>query len=229
MRTPDVAELREEPRVNAALDTDSDNVTVSGRPFAPAAVVAPAIPEKATVVAMILGLLLLAWTVGKQFLVFLRGMVHHDPLKNPRRRQIHALLKRTGMAHLNEIQRATKIPLGSLHYHMTILHRANLVASVRRSGYRVYFLPSREFCREEVQHLALLADPTRRLIAEALANCTPLSQRDLQERLGASRSSISRQLAFLEKEGCVEHQGDRNRLYHATPLVRRWLANRRAS
>lgn len=215
-----------EPRVQGDFDSNSNNVTVNGHPFLQAT--APTVPQDATMLAKILGALVVLWGIAKMLLVYILGLVARDPLHNKRRREIHDHLRETGMSHVREISRATGIPLGSLHYHLNLLCRARCVVSVRRENYRVYFLPSKEFCSEDIRRLALLADPTRRSLAEALVHCAPLSQRDLCACLGASQPSVSRHLSKLEAEGLIERRGERSATYHVDGLLLRWLARKRS-
>ena len=75
--------------------------------------------------------------------------------------------------------------------------------------------------------LAVLADPTRRAVLEALRR-KPLSVGDLAERLPVSRPAVSQHLKALAAAGLVRHeaQGTR-RLYEVDPAglaaLRAWL------
>lgn len=230
VQTPRLNPTTEEPRIQGGLQSDSDNVTINGRPLIAAAAPISNFPEEVTLVAKILGALLVVWAVGKYALFFVTGMVARDPLKNARRQKIHDFLRHAGMSHLREIQRATGIPLGSLDYHLNILRQGRLITSVESGGYRVYALLSAEFCPDDMERLALLANPTRREIAHALVDHEPLTQRDLRETLGlATRSSISRHLAKLEEAGLVERQGAWRSEFRPSDLLRRWLAHKSRS
>lgn len=210
-----------EPVVEAQIEGEANGTTVNGQ----ALVTPPAstLSEEVTLLSKIVGALLIAWAIAKKHLVFLPRLLARDPLKNKRRQKLHSFLQAQGMAHVREIQRATGIPIGSLVYHLRVLRRAGYLASIRRAGYKVYFATSPDLTVENMRQLALLADPTRRNISEALVRSEPMSQGALAERLDLTLASISRQLSTLVDAGLVERQGARNSEYRPTPLLRQWV------
>ncbi|MFB6139767.1 MAG: helix-turn-helix transcriptional regulator [Halosimplex sp.] len=68
---------------------------------------------------------------------------------------------------------------------------------------------------DPVEQVAFLArSETRVRVLERLHDCGPASQRDLRDRVDASRSTLSRALAALEERGWVEQSGG---AYELTP------------
>lgn len=215
--------LMPRPAVLANFQSQADTVTLDGQAVALPA--QPPVPEEVTMLARVLGLLVLAWTVGRKFLFGVVALLVRDPLTHDRRRQIHRFVEEAGMAYLRQIHRATGIPLGSLAYHVRVLRKAGLLASIRRAGYTVYFATSPDVCQEEMERLALLAEPTRREIAEVLVEEAPLSQKVLARRLEVTQATISRQLAQLTKAGLVEARGKLNIEYRPADILRDWIGN----
>ncbi len=219
----------DEPLVDGEVHGDPRHVSINGTPVLSATTRTAPPPvslEEATLIAKILGGLLIAWGVARTALPLVVGMVAKKPLKHPRRREVFTFLKATGMAHLSELSRATGIPRGSLEYHLMILRQARLVSHIHLDGYHVYFLSTSDFCRDELMRLALLTDPNRRRICEILVAEAAVSQNELVQRLGIAKSSVSRQLTRLVRSGLVERQGSRNARYHGSDLLLRWLTRK---
>ena len=181
------------------------------------------------VVSTLLGVLILVWGAARRVVLVALALVIKDPLRNARRQEIIRFLDASGMSHVREIQRATRIPLGTLGYHLRVLAQAGHVTSVEQFGYRVYFPGTTRAAAPELERLALLAHPTRLGIALALRDHETLSQGELARRLALTAGSASRQLRRLVAAGLIERHGGRNIRYHASPLLRDWLARQSSS
>lgn len=216
-------EVLPEPVVHATFESDSRQVAVNGEILSTTSSTPGA--EEVTFLAKILGLVLLAWSVLKKGAFFLLGLLTDEVLDHPRREKIHAYLQQEGMAYLRQIQRATGMPLGSASYHLEIMREAGTVCSVRRNGYKIYFIPSERFSREEMERLALLVDPTRGQVARELAQDAPLSQREIADRVDISIGSVSMQLKKLVEDGLVRREGQRNSRYRPSSLLCSWLGS----
>lgn len=213
----------DEPETQATIDSEADNVSVAGEPMQVASS-APAIPEEVTFWGKVLGLLMLAVSVGKKLFGFIAPLVIDNPLGNDRRKRIFAFLKEAGMAHRREIHRATGIPNASLKHHLDILREHNLIVEVKENGYTVYFPTSGDLAYEDMEKLAYLADPSRRSIAEKLAEWGKGTQGDLTDGLGLSQSQVSRHLSKLVDAALVHKVEGRPQRYSPSELLRRWVA-----
>lgn len=213
----------DEPETNAEIESDAEEIYVNGAQLE----VSSPPPEEVTLIAKILGAVLLAWGVLKHLLLSVVVSLVKNPLDHDRRREIYDHLREEGMSHHREIHRATGIPVGSLSYHLRVLRKAGLVASVRRSGYKVYFPLSDERDIQEMRRLALLANPTRERIAETLVHKGDQTQSSLQDELGLAQSSISQQLDKLLDAGLIDrHEEHNRRRYRADRFLRVWVQER---
>lgn len=209
------------PTIGTTLSSDAERIDVEGQTLKAAD--GTSLSEGASLVAQILGALLVAWSVGRKFLFLAVGLFIEDPLDSDRREEIYRVLQTRGMAHQSEIQDTTDIPRGSLQYHLEILRDSGLVTSFERAGQTVYFPLSPTFSREEMKRLALLTQPTRRQIAHLLVGRGPSRQADIADELDVTQATVSRQLAKLAEAGLVVRNGDRNARYEASPLLEAWL------
>lgn len=216
-------ELLDDPDVDAQFEGEAEEVSVDGETlFASSS----GIPEEVSLWGRILGLLLFAWTAGRKLLFFALGLFVGDPLDNDRRRRIYDLVHTRGMAYLSEIQETTDIPLGSVSYHLRILEEENLLTKVKRKGYVVYYPHSLDLSPDEMERLALLANGTRRKVAETIVDAGTTSQERLSEELDKDQSWISRVLSELEEADLVRREGDWRIRYAPSSLLRRWSSAR---
>lgn len=211
-----------DPPVDAAFEGDADNVTLNGEPVQVPANGSPPI-EDITFWSRVLGLILLVASVGKKLVGFLAPLVIDNPLGNDRRREIFEFLKDAGMAHVREVHRATGIAKTSLIHHLRVLREHNLVIEVEENGFKVYFPTSTDLSPEQRQKLALLADPSRRSIAERLVQQGPHTQEALVEEVGLSRGQVSRQLSKLASASLVAETEAWPRRYEPSQLLQRWI------
>lgn len=211
----------EEPTIQAEFQGDADEVQVNGRSVEVPA--SPTVPDEVTLVSQLLGAFLLVWTLVKKVGPFAVALFNGNPLENRKRRRIFDLVKAQGMAYLREVERETGYPAATTAHHLSVLEKTGLLASIEHSRYRVFFIPSADFCRDEMERLAALADPTRRKLSQVIVEEGATTQTELAEQLGVHRSTVSRHLATLEEEGLVEHHGERDRRYEPRLLLRQWL------
>jgi len=87
-------------------------------------------------------------------------------------------------------------------------YKATLVASLKER------LPSDEVLGELTRLFALLADPTRLRIVDALTSGEELCACDLSHALGISLSAMSDQLRTLREAGIVAHRDDGRMAYY---------------
>lgn len=210
------------PRVASTFEAEADNVTVAGEPLDTVSS-SPAIPEEVTFWGKVLGLLMLVVSVGKKLFGFVAPLLVRDPLDNDRRQRIFSFLQDVGMAHVREIHRATGYQMPSLRYHLRVLRSHDLVARVEQNGYTVFFPLSEDLCAEEREKLALLADSSRRSIAETLVQAGEATQDELIEAVGLSQPQVSRHVSRLVDGSLVEQGDGWPRGYRPTELLQRWV------
>lgn len=212
--------LSEDPLTKARLSGDAGTVTVNG---AVIRVLAPPAPSTLTLVEIAMGAILVAWSLVRWLFAVVVGLRVANPLENAKRRGVYDEVVRVRLIHLRALQRATGLRVGTLAYHLAVLRRAGLLATVTLAGYRVYYVPRRDVPRDVMERVALLAEPTRRRIAEVVVARHGASQRDLGDALGLTLASISRQLSKMESAGLVERRGLRNSQYFPSALLRDWM------
>lgn len=210
------------PEIRGDVWGEAQGASVDGEPLAVANEGPPA-PD-ISLIGQVLGVLLLVWSVAKKIGTVAVPLLNRDPLTHDRRKRIHDFLDKTEMAHLRQIQRALGIPIGSLTHHLDVLEDEGLVVSVRRAGHRVFFLAEDTDSRDELERVALLADPTRRSVAELLRERGSLSQKELSEAVGVTQGTISRHLSKLHEAGLVQIVENGPNAYGPTQLLRRWLS-----
>ena len=102
--------------------------------------------------------------------------------------------------HLREIGRKCDVPLGTALYHLDRLETEGLI-TVRRDGrYKRYF-PANGLGRKEKDLLSAFRHAVPRRIGAALLDTPAMTQRELCERIGVSRSTLSFHVnSLIEKE-----------------------------
>lgn len=213
-----------EPESEMQVNSEDAEVKVDGEHLGlESAMEVTSYQTEATLIAKLMGTLFIVWVLVRSGPVLMGALVTREPFANRRRREIRDVVLRKGMVHVRGLQRITGISLGTLVYHLGILQRHGLIQSVSRSGYKVYFVPSPEFSRSEMERLSLLADPTRRSICDTLVRVGESSQSELAVLLRRSHSQAAKQLMVLEDCGIVDRKGRRNIRYSLSELTRRWL------
>ena len=217
--TPIVAE--DDSRTRGELSGDASSLRAGAR-------VAQAPPRAAAplgVAAGLAGLAVLAWLAARAALPLYSRIPRARVLANPNRARIYArLLERPGET-VPDLVRATGLAPVVVRHHLRILERHALVTrradGRRRRYHRLDAAPS----PQDVLRRSVLADATRRAVAEALAASPEgATQRDLVERLGLSQRLVSYHLARLEEAGLAWGAEGTPRRYAASDVARALLA-----
>lgn len=208
--------------VTAELKSDAERIDISGETLKGG----PTLPEETGLLAKVLGLLLIVWALARKLLFFGVALLVDDPLENDHREAIYEHLLEAGMAHQRAIQRAVDLELSSVQYHLAVLVELSLLTRVESSGYTVYVPRTYDLEDEELRRLALLAQPTRAEIAQALLASGEATQAELAELLDVSRATISRQLSKLVEAALVETEENHNIRYRPAWLLRGWMTGR---
>lgn len=129
-------------------------------------------------------------------------MQTQDILSVASRRRIYECVTANPGAHLRDVARRCAMPLGTSLYHLDRLETSGLLVSRRDGRYKRYF-GSHSMGRREKEVLSLLRhDAPRRIVSSLLAS-GGATQRELCDRVGVSRSTVSFHLARLVTDGLV--------------------------
>jgi predicted transcriptional regulator len=104
--------------------------------------------------------------------------------------------------HLREAQRRTGLGLGDTVYQLEKLESLGLIDSEKNGRYRRYYMA--DVNTADRKTLAVLMNPSRRLIILSLLAEHALSVPDLASRLRLAKSTTIWHLKILESEGLIE-------------------------
>lgn len=131
-----------------------------------------------------------------------------DVLSLDSRRRIYEFVAASSGAHLREIGRRCDLPLGTALYHLDRLEAEGLL-TVRRDGrYKRYF-PAQGLGRREKDFISALRHAVPRRIALALLRTPLMTQRELCDLIGVSRSTLSFHVNSLMDRGLVVRESTR--------------------
>lgn len=221
-----VALLGSSTQVHGRVNGDASEVRVGGLLQVQPSTTPDSV-RAASLAAVVLGLLATAWMALQKTLVpgllpLYARLAGQEALSNRARLAIYREVEGRPFVHLREVQRSTGFGFGAVAYHLMVLKRERLIASVRQPGRELFYIPRTNVQGATARALALLAHPTRRRIAEHVLAEGASSQRDLVQRLQVHQGAISRQLARMEQGGLLRSEGARNKRYMATPLLAAW-------
>ncbi len=135
--------------------------------------------------------------------------MHDDAILSvPSRKAIHDCVAAHAGAHLRDVARRCDMPLGTTLYHLDCLERAGLVVARRDGRYKRYFTHA-GVGRREKEVLSLLRHDAPRRIVYALLPGPGMTQRELCQVIGVSRSTLSFHVNRLVVEGVVTRTGGR--------------------
>ncbi|MEO7397887.1 MAG: winged helix-turn-helix transcriptional regulator [Ilumatobacteraceae bacterium] len=129
-------------------------------------------------------------------------MPNTDILSVASRRRIFECVSTNPGTHLREVARRCSMPLGTSLYHLDYLERSGLLVARRDGRYKRYF-GSHSVGRREKEVLSLLRHEAPRRLVVAILDGGAATQRDLCERVGVSRSTVSFHLNRLVLDGVV--------------------------
>ncbi|MFA5860887.1 MAG: winged helix-turn-helix transcriptional regulator [Candidatus Thermoplasmatota archaeon] len=127
----------------------------------------------------------------------------NDLLSVASRRLIFECVTAHPGAHLRDVARRCALPLGTTLYHLDTLADASFVHARRDGRYKRYFTAS-AMGRRDKDVISVLRHETPRRIVQVLLDSEPLTQRELCDALGVSRSTLSFHAASLVTQGIIE-------------------------
>ena len=132
----------------------------------------------------------------------------NDILSLDSRKRIYEFVETNSGSHLREIGRKCDLPLGTALYHLDRLESEGLL-TVRRDGrYKRYF-PSTGLGRRDKDFLSAFRHAVPRRIAVALLRWPLLTQRELCQMIGVSRSTLSFHVNSMIERGIVRREPSR--------------------
>lgn len=150
-------------------------------------------------------------------------------LESPERAQLYAYVTAQPGEHLRDLQRAMKWGWGTLHYHLAVLRKSDLIV-IERAGKHVLAYP-RTRSGEAAEHRLSLRGQAANIYAALSDSSTTRSE--LARRLGLSRQLVAHHLSLLEREGLVvvedgRPKGYRRRREEATFVAPQPMASQRS-
>lgn len=138
--------------------------------------------------------------------------------EQPVRKRLLSLIAANPGIHASELCRSAGEPWGTVQYHLSLLHRGEMVTSVE-SGRERRFFPS-EVDPARARLVALLHQGRRNEIASFIRDHPGARQVDICDALDVSRKTFRASVAPLVQEGLVmERKGlQTNRYFPQAPL-----------
>lgn len=139
------------------------------------------------------------------------AFVAHTRLVKPRlldaaiRRRVYDLVAREPGIHSRQLVRSLGAAEGQTAYHLDVLAREKMLVSVGLPGFRHWFLTGR-FTPNQMRAIAVLRDPTRRRLYDAVVATPGASLSAISEAAAVSVPQGSRAARILERAGLIERQ-----------------------
>ena len=139
-------------------------------------------------------------------LAFLGYRTSRCPLDNKKRSRIYACIRDHPGITPTEIARATGINRGTARYHLSRLREAGLVSAVNRDGRVGYFRRGYDATSKTI--CCHLRNNTRREILALLLDDPGITQSEIADDTGISRSAAAWHLQRLDADGLIESDRD---------------------
>ena len=135
-------------------------------------------------------------------------MTVEDPeLELLNRRKIYQVIDKFPGIHFRELFRKLTMSMGSLEYHLRVLEQNDLVYLEKEGGFSRYFVKGK-LGSEDKEIASMMQNDKLRTILFNLVLNPGLSHKELTERLGWPKSTISFYLKKLINKGVVEERKD---------------------
>lgn len=132
------------------------------------------------------------------------GMDEAHLLEQPLRRRLLDLIAQQPGIHASQLCRTSGEPWGTVQYHLSLLHKGEMVTSVEAGRERRFF-PS-EVDPHRAHLLALLHQGRRSEIASFIRDHPGSRQVDICEALGVSRKTFRSSVEPMVEEGLVHER-----------------------
>lgn len=143
-----------------------------------------------------------------------------DLLENPLRDDILEVVDGQPGISASELGRRLECGWGTLVYHLTVLERMQLISSAREGRHKRFFVQGR-INYSDKGAVGLLANPSAKLVLDAISATPGQIQRDLSRRLGLSPGTVAWHVERLAEAGLVlkEEEGRVVRYYPSAKLL----------
>ncbi|MEK6926351.1 MAG: winged helix-turn-helix transcriptional regulator [Nanoarchaeota archaeon] len=118
------------------------------------------------------------------------------------RRKVYELVRENPGLHFREIERKSKIPYGTLKYHLNFLVKKDLLVEKKYENNARYF--SKEFSPDDFPILSLLRQKSIRKILLFLISSKNCAHSDIASFTKLSPSTVSWHLSKLIRKGVIE-------------------------
>lgn len=145
-----------------------------------------------------------------------------DLLEQPLRRRLLDIIESRPGIHASELCRSSGEPWGTVQYHLSLLHRGEMVTAIE-AGRERHFFPS-QVDPQHARMLALLHQGRRSEIASFIRDHPGARQVDICQAVDVSRKTFRSSIEPLVAEGLVqERRGLQNNRYYAQEPLSRLL------
>ncbi len=135
-------------------------------------------------------------------------------LKLEVRKKIMKEIAKSPGIHFRELQRRTKLAVGSLQYHLDVLQKVHLIKTVKKGKFVRFFPVIGEQTEEEKETLSFLRDDSVRKIVLLLLSKEQVNNKQISDFLALSPSTVSFHLQKLEEGGLiVKHRQGRQTFF----------------
>ena len=122
-------------------------------------------------------------------------MFKEEVLENERRREIYKFIEKNPGVHLRELQRALKMPLSSLEYHLNYMVRKKVIFREKDGRYRRYYV--KHLDAEDKKMLSALRQKRMREIVLIVLSNKKVKYQTLLDDLRIPPSTLSLYLKYL--------------------------------
>lgn len=133
---------------------------------------------------------------------------HARSRSREKKEAIYDLIKMNPGMHFRELQRKSGLKKGTFEYHIKNMVHEGLVKGVRNSGKVHYFVNNSTYSPEEMKIISVMHNESlKNILLEACTN--PLvTNKDIADDLGLSKSSVSKKLNYLNDIGILNTKKD---------------------
>ncbi len=121
-----------------------------------------------------------------------------------RRKKIYEIVKKNEGCHYRELERLSKIPSGTLKYHLNFLVKKELLIEKKEHNNTRYFAKESNLSVNDTKLLSILRQKSLRNILLIFSNRKELQHHDIVDEVKLSPSTVSWHLSRLVEEKILE-------------------------
>ncbi len=128
------------------------------------------------------------------------------------RKKIYKEIEKAPGIHFRELQRRTKLAIGSLQYHLEVLQKRHLIKAMKKGKFTRFFPVYGEHSEDEKTTLSLLREESVRRIVLYLIQ-RRATNKQLAKKLGLAPSTVSFHMQKLIEAGLVKKKRTGKKTY----------------